>query len=447
MSSSKAGGMSHSLRRRLLVYLLGAILLGAVAQALIAYLTALSQADVIFDRHMQKMAESLRSGVPLTNAPNTDFNADRATEDVVVQVWTAQGVPLFQSAAHRKLRQPSTPGFSNVTALDGRIYRVYVLQTPAQIIEIAQDMAARRDMASTLALRTVGPIMLLAPALMLVVWWAVGRSLAPVANVRSQMAARKADDLSPVSEEALPDEVRPLIQELNLLFERLHQAFDAQKSFVADAAHELRSPLAALKIQVQGLQRAPDEATREVAVKRLSAGIDRATHLVDQLLVLARQEASAASGVVHDQDVDLAQVGLLALTDTLLAAQTRQIDLGVHRADGAVLKGQPEALRVLIRNLLDNAIKYTPSGGTVDMDVHMGPAGPVILVEDSGPGIPEKDRDRVLDRFYRGSGTGPEGSGLGLAIVKTIADQHGAAVLIGESARLGGLRVQVSFQA
>jgi two-component system OmpR family sensor kinase len=282
---------------------------------------------------------------------------------------------------------------------------------------------------------------------MLVVWWAIGRSLAPVAQVRSQMAARKADDLSPVSEAGLPDEVRPLIQELNLLFDRLRQAFEAQKSFVADAAHELRSPLAALKIQLQGLQRAADDAARGVAVRRLSSGIDRATHLVDQLLALARQEASAVSGVGRREDVDLSQIGLLALTDTLLDAQTRHIDLGVHRADAIVVKGQAEALRVLTRNLLDNAIKYTPQGGTVDMDVHHTPSGPVLSIEDSGPGIPEKDRVRVLDRFYRVSGAGADGSGLGLAIVKTIADQHGASVLIDKSERLGGLRVQVRFKA
>jgi two-component system OmpR family sensor kinase len=440
-------GLSNSLRGRLLAYLLGAILLAAVAQAVTAYFTALSQADVIFDKHMQKMAESLRSGRPLTNVPNTGFSSDRANEDFVVQVWTIKGEPIFESAAHRRLRQPAQPGFSDITALDGRIYRVYVLTTPTQIIQIAQDMAARSDMASSLALHTAGPILLIAPVLMLVVWWAIGRSLAPVAQVRSQMAARKADDLSPVSEAGLPDEVRPLIQELNLLFDRLRQAFEAQKSFVADAAHELRSPLAALKIQLQGLQRAADDAARGVAVRRLSSGIDRATHLVDQLLALARQEASAVSGVGRREDVDLSQIGLLALTDTLLDAQTRHIDLGVHRADAIVVKGQAEALRVLTRNLLDNAIKYTPQGGTVDMDVHHTPSGPVLSIEDSGPGIPEKDRVRVLDRFYRVSGAGADGSGLGLAIVKTIADQHGASVLIDKSERLGGLRVQVRFKA
>jgi len=441
------GQATHSLRKRLLVFLLGAITLAALIQAVTVYQTALSQADVIFDRHMQKMALSLRSGVPLVNAQaNEDFSQDRENEDFVVQMWTSKGVPVFQSAAHRTLRKPAQPGFSDVRTLDNRIFRVFSISTSTQVIQVAQDMAARQDMASALALRTVGPSLLAAPILMLVVGWVVSRSLAPVAKVRSQMASRKADDLSPLSEAGLPEEIQPLIQELNLLFDRVHHAFEAQKSFVADAAHELRSPLAALKIQVQGLQRAVDDKARDTAIKRLAAGIDRATHMVDQLLVLARQEASVVAGVQFEP-MDVAQVGLLALTDTLLAAQTRQIDLGVHQAHLSMVNGHAEALRVLIRNLLDNAVKYTPPGGTVDLDVKPTSVGIVVSVEDSGGGIPAADRDRVLDRFYRVSGTGPEGSGLGLAIVKSIADLHGATILIDASPRLGGLRVQVIFPA
>ncbi|MDE2594082.1 MAG: two-component sensor histidine kinase [Burkholderiales bacterium] len=437
--------VSHSLRARLLGFLLGAITLAALTQAVTAYSTALSQADLLFDRHMQKMALSLRSASPLVSTQaSLAPNPDRANEDFVVQMWTTQGVPIFQSAAHRMLRQPAQPGFSNVRTLDDRVFRVYAVTTPTQIIQVAQDMAARRDMATTLAMRTTGPSILMAPLLMLVVWWVVSRSLAPVAKVRSQMALRKADDLSPISDVGLPEEVRPLIHELNLLFGRVRHAFDAQKSFVADAAHELRSPLAALKIQVQGLQRATDDNTRELAIKRLTSGIERATHLVDQLLALARQEASLATGVEFDS-VDLAQVGLLALTDTLLAAQTRQIDLGVYRANMALIHGHGEALRVLVRNLLDNSIKYTPVGGTVDLDVTAASDEVVLSVEDSGPGIPSSDRERVLDRFYRLSGANPEGSGLGLAIVKAIADMHGATISIDASPRLGGLRVQVKF--
>ena len=436
---------SHSLRARLLGLLMVVITLAALLQAGTAYLTALSQADLIFDRHMQKMALSLRSASSLTSStPNVDVNLDRASEDFFVQMWTAGGVPVFQSAAHQTLRRPARPGFSDVQSQD-RMYRVFSIATPTQIIQVAQDMAARRDMARTLAVRTIGPTVLMAPILMLVVWWVVSRSLAPVARVRSQMAQRRADELSPLSEVGLPDEIRPLIQELNLLLERVRQAFDTQKVFVADAAHEMRSPLAALKIQLQGLQRAGDDAARELGIRRLAAGIDRAAHLVDQLLVLARQEARVATGVDFAA-VDLAQVAILSVEDTLFAAQNRRIDLGVHRAETAVVSGHAEALRILARNLLDNAVKYTPEGGTVDLNVQATADGIVLSVEDSGPGIAEADRGRVLDRFYRASGASATGSGLGLAIVNAIANLHQATVRLDQSARLGGLRVQVIFR-
>lgn len=437
----------HSLRARLLGWLLAAIVLATLAQAGLAYVTALDQSDVIFDRHLQKMALALTSGTALGSLPpNAEINADRASEDFVVQLWNAKGEPVFRSAAHQTLRRPAQPGFSLVHALDGREYRVYSLATPGLGVMVAQDVAARRDMARTLALRTILPTLPMVPLLAAIAWWVVSRSLAPVARLRAQMAARKVDELAPLNDRGLPAEVRPLILELNLLFERLRQAFDAQKVFVADAAHEMRSPLAALKIQLQGLQRAPDDPTRELAIRRLAAGIDRAGHLVDQLLVLARQEASVAAGV-QLAPLDLAQPGFLALSDTLASAQARQIDLGVHRAESVTMPGNAESLRILVRNLLDNGVKYTPSGGTVDLSVHATSDGALVTVEDSGPGIPETDRSRVLDRFYRASGAGSTGSGLGLAIVKSITEMHHAVVILDESERLGGLRVRVAFAA
>jgi two-component system OmpR family sensor kinase len=334
-------------------------------------------------------------------------------------------------------------GFSNVQAR-GTTYRVFSIQSAGLVIQVAQDMAARRTMAGTLALRTVGPIALAAPLLMLVVWWVVSRSLAPVARVRGQVASRQADDLSPVNESGLPEEVRPLVHELNLLFDRVRRAFEAQKHFVADAAHELRSPLAALKLQVQSLQRAPDDATRELATARLAAGIDRATRLVEQMLALARHEASAAAGA-GAEPVNLREIARLAISDAVAAAQARGIDIGMARADAAEVRGQAEALRTLLRNLLDNAVKYTPEGGRVDVGIAASADGTELSVEDSGPGLPAEERARVLDRFYRSGEPQAPGSGLGLAIVKSIADLHGATLAIDRSAGLGGLLVSVRF--
>jgi len=432
-----------SLRARLLFFLLAAIVLAAGTQALVAYRTVLKEADEIFDYHMQQMAMSLRAGLPPSAAVGGLGSADQNFE-FVVQVWTADGERIFESADRAALPQIAVLGFADVQAR-GTTYRVYSMQARGLVIQVAQDMAVRRQMAGALALRTVMPVGLMAPILMLVVWWVVSRSLAPVARVRTQVAARQADDLSPVSESGLPEEVRPLVHELNLLFERVRHAFEAQKHFVADAAHELRSPLAALKLQVQGLQRAQDEATREVAVGRLTAGIDRATRLVEQLLALARHEASAASGTAATP-VDLAELARLAISDVVAAAQARRIDIGMDEASApATVTGHAEALRMLLRNLLDNAVKYTPEGGRVDLRIAADGDGTALIVEDSGPGLPAEERERVLDRFYRAGASQASGSGLGLAIVKSIADLHGASVRLDASGRLGGLRATVRF--
>ena len=434
----------HSLRARLLWFLLAAISLTALAQATIAYRAARDDADGIFDYQMQQVAMSLRSGLPLNRPDATGEDAtDDENFDFVVQVWAADGRRVFQSAARAALPRDTALGFANVAA-HGTTYRVYAMRSHAQTIQVAQDMATRREMASALALRMVAPIAVMAPLLMVLVWWVISASVAPVSRVRRQVAQRQADDLTEVSEAGLPDEIRPLVHELNLLFTRVRLAFEAQRNFVADAAHELRSPLAALKLQVQGLQRAGSDAAREVAVARLTAGIDRATRLVEQLLVLARQQASAATGA-KPAPVSLAEIARLAVADAAPLAQARQIDLGLGQAGEGRISGHADALRILVRNLLDNAVKYTPAGGTVDLEVRRVQGALVLSVDDSGPGIPEDDRERVLDRFYRIAGTPTTGSGLGLAIVKSITELHAATLHLGHSQRLGGLRVEVRF--
>jgi two-component system OmpR family sensor kinase len=440
--------VTHSLRGRLLWFLLAAITIAAVAQATIAYRTALHDADHIFDYHMQQMAMSLRSSAPLTAssaAPdaNAPLEPDAGSDELVVQVWSPDGVRMFRSVSRALLPQRAVLGFSNVKA-NGTTYRVFSVQSNNQTLQVAQDMAVRRNMAGNMALRTLAPIAVMMPILMLVVWWVVSESLTPVARVRKQVASRQADDLSPVSEAGLPDEVRPLVHELNLLFGRVRTAFDAQQNFVADAAHELRTPLAALKLQALSLERADSEEARKVAVGRVTAGVERATRLVEQLLVLARQEAGAAEGAAP-APVDLGDLARRTVGEMVGVAQAKGVDLGVEHVEEARVLGQGGALAILMRNLVDNAVKYTPSGGTVDVAVNMVEGAPVLTVEDSGPGIAAEERERVFDRFYRIAGSEAAGSGLGLAIIRAIAGRHGAKLALDASSRLGGLLVRVTF--
>jgi two-component system OmpR family sensor kinase len=290
------------------------------------------------------------------------------------------------------------------------------------------------------------------------VWWVVGHALRPVERVRRELAGRSAASLAPVAEAGLPQEVQPLVQELNLLFARVQQAFASQQHFVADAAHALRSPLQALKLQLQGLQRAPDEAARQRAQQRLAAGIDRAAQLVDQLLLLAREDAQQGARSSPAPVVDLAPLVAQQLADLAPSAQAQGVDLGLAEGSAAAagVRAESASLQVLLGNLLDNAIKYTPAGGQVDVRLALLPALPdrpaqvELRVEDSGPGIPAAERARALERFVRAEGaaaSGVPGSGLGLAIVQTIAQRQGAQVELLASATLGGLCVRVCWPA
>ncbi|MCW5653162.1 ATP-binding protein [Hydrogenophaga sp.] len=435
----------HSLRARLLALLLLAIVGAAAVQAAIVYRQARAEADAMFDYHMEQMAQALRAGVPLPGLPLPGGEQPPPEAfDFFVQVWTHDGLRVFQSGSAASLPQRAVLGFSNID-VDGRPFRVFSMNSRTQVIQVAQDMRPRQDMARALAWRTVLPILGIAPLLMLVAWAVVSVSLAPVARVRQQVAAREADELAEVSEAGLPDEIRPLVRELNLLFGRVRQAFDAQKHFVAEAAHELRSPLAALRLQAQGLQRARDDATRELAVTRLLAGIDRATRLVEQLLMLARQQAHRTEGDAAEA-VDLTTLAAQVVADAAPQALARRIDLGLGHAAAAEVIGHSEPLRILLSNLVDNALKYTPEGGRVDVSV-LAEGGEVLLaVEDSGPGIAEADRVRVLDRFYRVPGSEAPGSGLGLAIVDTIVRLHGGRLELGRAETLGGLKVVVRLR-
>jgi len=434
------GGRPHSLRRRLLWLVLATIALVSLLQASSTYRTALQQADAMFDQHLQEVARSVHGGMPF--APRYGDSGEESY-DFLVQIWGPDGTQIFSSSGPA-LPAQALLGFSDISVAGVR-YRVYSLQSPQRTVQIAQDLDAREARARAVALRAVLPVVLLAPLLMMLVGWLINRSLAPMERMRRQVAQRAADDLSPLPDAGLPEEVLPLVRELNLLFDRVRIAFASQQQFVADAAHELRSPLTALKLQAQALRRSTDEGVREAGVARLNDGIERAIALLGQLLALAREDS--AQGRDTWQRLDLQDIARAAVTDLLPQAQARQIDLGVVTSGAVWVQGQREPLHMLLRNLLDNALKYSTAGGQVDLSLLVQDGQPCLVVEDNGPGIPEDERERVFDRFYRVAGTEATGSGLGLAIVKTIASRHGATVQLDRSPSLGGLRVTVRFPA
>jgi two-component system OmpR family sensor kinase/two-component system sensor histidine kinase QseC len=356
-----------------------------------------------------------------------------------VRIYASSPPPGFPARA--------TLGFSDIEAA-GSAWRVYSVAARDRVIQVGQPVGVRRDLAARAALRSVLPILALAPLLGALIWWTVGVSLSPLRRVVDQVQLRDVNALGPLEDSGSPREIAPLTGAINALLERLRASFAAQRSFVADAAHELRSPLTALRLQLGLLARAPNEAARGAALQALSEGTERATRLVEQLLTLARSEPGGAEAA--RERVDLAEAARLAASDVVALAGSRGIELSLDAPTPVPVLGDTTGLRVLARNLVDNAVRYTPRGGRVQVAVQAQAAQAVLLCDDSGPGIPAEERDRVFDRFYRRKNGDEDaattGSGLGMAIVRAIAERHGACVTL-ESAPLGGLRVRVVFAA
>lgn len=430
-----------SIRRTLLVWLAIGLTVAISLTALLLYRQARDEANHLFDFQMQQVASALPNRFLSLPEPGTGTVFDAAPA-VVIQIWDPTGVRLYFSHDYADLPQLAVLGFANVEAR-GETWRVYSAQQGPTVVQIAQPLRVRSDMAARSALKTIAPLLLLVPFLGGLIWLAVSRGLAPVRSVAAQLASRDAGQLAPVSDAGLPDEIRPLTDAVNDLLARLAHAAATQRIFVGDAAHELRTPLTALKLQVDLAQRATDQVLRDAAFATLRAGLDRASRLVHQLLTLARQEPDA---VRYDiAAVDLASVARDAVAELALRASQRGIDLGVTDAMPSQVTGDADALHILLNNILVNALGATPDGGRIDVAVRHEGHCAVLRVQDSGPGIDPADLPRVFDRFYRGTGAPAGGSGLGLAIVRRIVDLHGASIVLANDPAGGGLLVRIGM--
>jgi two-component system OmpR family sensor kinase len=432
----------RSLRIRLLILLGTAIMIATAVQFAASFRTAMRQANDLFDYHMEQIALALQdSAYQQPSWYKSSSGGDLAGFDFVIQIWTDDGVRVYQSRKYRNLPDRGELGYSNVT-LDNGDWRIYGVQNGTRVIQVAQKLETRRDRAISLAMHSLWPAIPVSLLLFAAAWWVVSAALAPLNRIGRDLAKRNADSLDPVDAKGVPKEVSLLVAELNSLLTRMALALHAQQRFVADAAHELRSPLTALKLQVQTLARAKDETARAQAVTRLQGGVDRASRLVEQLLALARQDplSEAAEMALVSLPACIEQ----AAGDVAPFAHSRHIQLEYGAYTHVEVMADGEGLRILVRNLLDNAVRYAPEHGRVRIDLVADREAACLTIQDSGAGIPEENRDRIFDRFYRVPGTSPSGSGLGMAIVKAIAERHDATIELGE-AELGGLAVTVRF--
>jgi len=433
--------MMNSLRWRLVLALVAILVAAAAVLGGFTYRNVLVETEALFDYQLRQMALSLRDQGEI--APSQAEALADGQLDFVVQIWSVDGRTIYATRDHPELPSRALIGLAEVK-VGNQVWRTFSTATRDRVIQVAQPVVIRKRLAAGAALRSVLPLLFVAPVLALFGAWVVSRSLLPLNRVVAGVRERDAHGLSPLPTEGLPVEVEPLVSAMNGLLVRLGESFDTQRAFVADAAHELRSPLTALTLQLRLLQRAPDEASRAAAIAALGEGIERSTRLVGQLLTLARSEPGAAAAPLVP--LDLAEVVREALVDTVPFALARGSELELLADDPVPMTGDRTALGVLARNLVDNALRYAPPGAHVVARVVNEGGVPVLQVDDNGPGIPPEERSRVFDRFYRRqNGGGDEGgSGLGLAIVASVARRHGAVVDLAESP-LGGLRATVRF--
>ena len=424
-----------SLRRRLLLYLLISAPLVWLLALTASSFRARAEVNELFDSEMIRLARQVQLtlvGVntdgEATHPSAAPMSGEADLDDFAIAVWDREGkVVLVDREGAQLPRRPEGVGFVDVTVND-QPWRAYYLQAPdgEWVVAAGQNLSERDELVYDLIGSQLVPWLLMLPLLLLAMGWAVREALAPMRSVAAELQQRSADDLQPIPVANAPVELQPMLQAMNGLFGRIETTLERERRFTADAAHELRTPLAVLSAQWDRLRGAGDAPEREQAMLALRNGIDRMSRLVDQLLRLSRLEAT--EGLPRRATLDWPDLARQAMSDVLPLAERRHIQLDClwpdapHRAPG--WQGDPHLMTVLLRNLLDNAARYAPEGSTVTL--RFGADG--LTVENDGPALAPQELARLGERFHRPEGQAESGSGLGVSIALRIARLHGLAL-------------------
>ena len=438
-----------SLKQRLLVLALSTVVVVWIAAAAFTYFDAREEFDEMLDAHLAQSATLL---VVQASQDIDEIETEHApllhkySRRVAFQVWEKGRVLRLHSA-----NAPAQPladreqGFSD-SVIDGHRWRVFSTwdDSGENLIHVAERTEVRDELARDIAGNLLKPLWFSLPLLAFLLWMAVTRGLRPLVKLTGEVAQREPDNLAPLDAERAPREVVPLIERLNKLFVRIDASLQKERRFTADAAHELRTPMAAIKAQAQVARAASSEAERIHALDNAILGCDRAAHLIEQLLTLARIDTLGDEVTEPCQLRAIAAEVIAAIAPTALSQDVR---LELTEGDEVLVRGSPVLLRILLRNLIDNAVRHTPAGTAVRIDVANEAGQPRLSVSDNGPGIPEAELAKVAERFYRPLGTSASGSGLGLSIVKRIAEIHDASLQLALQKDGSGLRVMVIFKS
>ncbi len=433
--------LNASIQRKLSFSVSLAIVVVALLAGVFSFITAFNEAQELQDDTLEQVAMLFDRQ---TLAPVSPGSAPDSLDDsrVIVQHLAGGDPRAGVPDAGAPLTLPATlPDGLHTLKVNGQTLRVLVKTTAREErIAVAQDTDARDEIAKNSAWHTLLPLLVLVPVLLLVVADLMRKMFQPIAALSMEIDQRAEQALHPVQEAHLPIEVRPFVVAINRLLARVAQSMEVQRRFVADAAHELRSPLTAMSLQAERLADSEMSAAARERLATLRQGIERGRNLLDQLLTLARVQATPALPTSH---VSVRGIYRRVLEDLMPLAEAKRIDIGVDGSEDAQVLVSGLDMIAIVKNLVDNAIRYTPPGGQVDLSVATVQGRAVLSIQDNGPGIALAERERVFDAFYRTLGSDQVGSGLGLSIVKAVSDRIGAEMTLGFSDEVNacGLRV------
>lgn len=441
-----------SIYKRLLIWLIPALVLSTAIAGVGVYLKTLIEVDEMQDYTLRQTAYSMQYSTRLSPPPADKKNlSDNATHEsasdnddfeLIGQIWDKNGKLVLSTHPEKNIPLLSASGIATVT-WQNQSWRTFSLPTKDNTIQIVQSSDFREEASADIAESAVIPIIVLIPALGLLIFGGVAFGLRPLKRVAADLENRHADSMKPLVFQNLPTEIQSMVLSLNALLQRLSDSMEHQRQFIEDAAHELRTPLTALNLQAEIMSRSSDQHEISEAIVNLKQGIARSTHLVEQLLSLARQQHVLKQAPF--EIIELESLAKSVIEELIPIANSKNIDLGLASTNMAYIRGNKQSIRTMLVNLIDNSIRYTPNGGTVDITVLTRTHKSILEISDSGTGIPLADRDRVFDRFYRGLEHSVIGSGLGLAIVKSIVDSHQATIQLGDGKNGIGLSIKIEF--
>jgi two-component system OmpR family sensor kinase len=435
-----AGRAMISIRRAALIWMTAVLTVVGIVAFVAAYVIAEREAADFLDGQLRQIALNVGDNAILAPALAKPQDPE---DELVVEVWDRSGALLRRTLNAPSLPRLDSAGFSTIEA-GGESWRVFQARDADRTVQIAQRMEVRQEMATSAAIQAGTPILILIPLAWLVVGWSVGQLTGRLQRLAERIAEKSLDSREPVSTTEVPSEIVPLIGAMNGLTKRLRDALDQQKRFVADAAHELRTPLTALQIQIDNLDAGHNDSDRASTTK-LRDGLARARRLVEQLLRLARSDEP--ENVSTREVIDLSDVVTQCVADMITIAEAKDVDIGIAHSEPVSVVGSRTGLSLLFGNLIDNAVRYTPKGGIVNITIRQLNGRFVVEVVDTGSGVAETDIPRLFDRFFRAAPLDIEGSGLGLSIAASVARRHGLEIEIVNRSDRQGLIARVSGAA